>query len=620
VFCLRISAMGGASSWLAMLSIAGFFVSVWLASRFSKLLRVSSIVLEVAVGLVLGPSVLKLIPGELSQSNAFHTIQCEASSETQLKYAQKGPDYCDLGAYVEAGKYHDFLSDDETLYESIMAMEAGPMCGGGSGASGASSGGSTGARLLASKSNAGEVHNEDYETCLTEACALDRSIAAATFPDIFSLAGHIGVAMMIFESGMHFDFEQAKKVGPWASAVAVLGTFLPILGGTALSMAFGFPLMEGLAAGVSLAPTSVGIALKLLHEANALGLYFGQAVMTGAFVDDVLSLIIFNVLFSVGPCMSFATFIPTICGIVFMIAAIIFATKGFPSLIKLMLSNIPETKPDAKVTRHDEVMFMLMFATLVAYAHITYMCGTHLWGCFIAGMSFASETRSHHIWVKQVKRNTVWFLRMFFACTLAWSIPVDALFSLDAFLKGTLMGIGPCILTKVCCAPFMGDAKWVIGWAMVGRAEFAYFIAIMANSQKLMSDDLFAILVWALIYATVFAPLVFRKVLANYMSKLNNGKPEAVKRPALAHCVTGHLPDLLYAEHDQDSKLQQRVKELELALESKAVEIGELKTGRQLSVCPADAMSKGSDTPTSFAETREGSGTLPDLERAISEN
>merc|ERR1712072_1587706 len=131
-----------------------------------------------------------------------------------------------------------------------------------------------------------------------------------------------------------------------------------------------------------------------------------------------------------------------------------------------------------------------------------------------------------------------------------------------------------------------GDAKWVIGRAMVGRAEFAYFIAIMANSQKLMSDDLFAILVWALIYATVFAPLVFRKVLGNYMSKLNNGKPEAVKRPALAHSVTGHLPVLLCAEHDQDSKLQQRVKELELSLESKDAEIAQLKSGNPSSMGP----------------------------------
>merc|ERR1711976_397630 len=155
-----------------------------------------------------------------------------------------------------------------------------------------------------------------------------------------------------------------------------------------------------------------------------------------------------------------------------------------------------------------------------------------------------------------VKRLTCWFMRLFFACTLAWAIPVGDLFSLEAFWKGTVMGIGPCILTKVLCGPFMGDAKWVIGWAMVGRAEFAYFIAIMANSQKLMSDDLFAILVWALIYATVFAPLVFRKVLANYMSKLNNGK------------------------------LRQQVKELKLSLESKDAELAQLKSANSHAMGP----------------------------------
>merc|ERR1712139_254835 len=128
------------------------------------------------------------------------------------------------------------------------------------------------------------------------------------------------------------------------------------------------------------------------------------------------------------------------------------------------------------------------------------------------------------------KRTTVWWLRIFFGCTLAWSIPVDKLFSLDAFWKGTIMGIGPCIATKVLCGPFMGDARWVIGWAMVGRAEFAYFIAILAKSLKLMDEELFAILVWALIYATIFAPLIFRYVLTGYMAKLNPEMSEENKK------------------------------------------------------------------------------------------
>ena len=37
----------------------------------------------------------------------------------------------------------------------------------------------------------------------------------------------------------------------------------------------------------------------------------------------------------------------------------------------------------------------------------------------------------------------------------------------EPVLCGGLVGL------QVICAPFMGKARWVIGWAMVGRAEFA---------------------------------------------------------------------------------------------------------------------------------------------------
>lgn len=120
-------------------------------------------------------------------------------------------------------------------------------------------------------------------------------------------------------------------------------------------------------------------------------------------------------------------------------------------------------------------------------------------------------------------------IRVFFACTVAFSIPVSQLLSLDAFLKGSLMGIGPCILTKVLCAPFMGDAKFVIGWAMVGRAEFAYLIAQMAAAGNMIDEETFSICIWALLYATIFAPFIFRTVLNRYVKRqgLQEGAQEA---------------------------------------------------------------------------------------------
>merc|ERR1712060_1042626 len=76
---------------------------------------------------------------------------------------------------------------------------------------------------------------------------------------------------------------------------------------------------------------------------------------------------------------------------------------------------------------------------------------------------------------------------------------------------------GPCIATKVFCAVFMGKSRWVIGWAMVGRAEFAYLIAQMGLAGGMMDQKLFSIVIWALLWATVFAPLVFTRVLKQFI-------------------------------------------------------------------------------------------------------
>jgi len=185
----------------------------------------------------------------------------------------------------------------------------------------------------------------------------------------------------------------------------------------------------------------------------------------------------------------------------------------------------PDPDDPPKISEKDQALFIIMMAMLIVYALVTFICGTHLWGCFIAGMSYAcldeEPGHAHHVWVKQTKRITSWMIRIFFSCTVAFSIPVTELINPKAFLFGSIMGIGPCILTKVSCALFMGPPKFVIGWAMVGRAEFAYLIAQMGKAGGMIDDELFAILIWALLWATIFAPLIFRLVLTRYIAEHN---------------------------------------------------------------------------------------------------
>jgi Kef-type K+ transport system membrane component KefB len=369
----------------------------------------------------------------------------------------------------------------------------------------------------------GKTNFPNYTACIEASCKYDVSHECQLTPDIFTFVGHTGVALMIFESGMHFDFEKAKQVGGWACFIAVFGTFLPLITGTALTILL-IPdtkwNTDGLSAGTSLAPTSVGIALKLLHEAKQLQKTHGQIIITAAFVDDILSLVLFNVLFSMADGeLGLMTFLPAVIGVILMCLVILFAATYADVVIEKGLEYFThDPKAPGKMSVADEVLFFWMMMILLVFGTVFFYTGTHLWGCFMAGMCLAKLHSAHEVWVKQTKRVTVWMIRIFFSCTVAFSIPVSELVSIEAFWKGALMGIGPCILTKVSCAFFMGPQSCVIGWAMVGRAEFAYLIAQMAAASNMMTQKTFAVVIWSLLWATVWAPLVFRWVLKRFVA------------------------------------------------------------------------------------------------------
>jgi len=559
--------MGGSSSFIAILSIAAFLACAWLATRISRMMGVSSIVLEITTGVVLGPSVVGVVAPEYAECTYKRHMDCTPPADLSELIATGAPLGETFGMIAESGLCHreDYIHHDDghatgddhgahgvddhgaaTGHDEVTNASSatghatttapptnadshgnrthidshapGTQVGGHEPTTGTQSGNGDGQgrRLSGGGSYA------TYEECLVKSCEAELSHECQLTPDFFTLIGHAGVALMIFESGMHFDFERAGQVGPKACVVAVVGTILPLVSGSLLTVIFGRPFMpDGVSVGTALAPTSVGIALRLLGEAQVLQEDFGQAIITAAFVDDILSLILFNILFSMtGEFDVMATVVNPIIGIVLMGIAMVAAVKFWPNFINnVLLPRVPEFE-DAKVSRKDEALFLLMMCVLITYATITYFLGTHLWGCFMAGMSFAclsNDHHAHHVWVKQTKRATSWMIRIFFAATVAFSIPVGKLLSFDAFWKGSLMGIGPCILSKVLCAPFMGHAKFVIGWAMVGRAEFAYLIAQMAAAAGMVDQATFSIVIWALLYATVFAPFLFRKVLNNYV-------------------------------------------------------------------------------------------------------
>lgn len=83
---------------------------------------------------------------------------------------------------------------------------------------------------------------------------------------------------------------------------------------------------------------------------------------------------------------------------------------------------------------------------------------------------------------------------------------------------------------------------------MVGRAEFAYLIAEMARSKGIMNKEVFSIVIWALLWATIVAPFAFRKVLNTYAAQNSETRRDIVKGESSA-CDVIKIDEGKMAQH-----------------------------------------------------------------------
>lgn len=143
--------------------------------------------------------------------------------------------------------------------------------------------------------------------------------------EAFELVGLMGLLLLVVGGGLHTNLGAVGVVGWRAFGVGLSGTALPVLTGWGFFTLLGFDSTTGyaegltttiillstfspsyssrvgvhqltlshhhsdrLAAGIALAPSSIGIALKLLQQAGEESSQLGSLITTAAMLDDVL--------------------------------------------------------------------------------------------------------------------------------------------------------------------------------------------------------------------------------------------------------------------------------------------------------------------------------------------
>lgn len=376
-------------------------------------------------------------------------------------------------------------------------------------------GGQIAARLLKMPSLVGEIF---------VGILLGPNLAAyVPHPISFVMLGEIGLILLVIEAGIDIDLTTLKLIGSRGLVIAIIGSILPIALALVIALAIGTNMTGAIAAGACFGPTSLGIAMNILRQGKIVNTPVGQLIVSAAVIDDMIALIILSQLGALAGDANVASIvIPIVSALGFLIGGGIIAVVYLPPFLdKYFFARI-------KKENHGSAGLGLMFLILFALMPATYYAkASFLMGAFLSGLVFCRNHDVHVRFVSQFKRLLQWLMRIFFAASIGFQVPIKD------FGSGIVIGYGllfTLALTGKLAVGFLvpnfnNSLKFkglhmrdclITGFSMAAEGEFAFVIAVFAKDMELISADLYASIVLAVLISTIIPPFCLRATISHY--------------------------------------------------------------------------------------------------------
>jgi Kef-type K+ transport system membrane component KefB len=251
-------------------------------------------------------------------------------------------------------------------------------------------------------------------------------------PISFVTLGEMGLILLLLEAGVNVDLTTLRLVGVRGLIVAIIGSMMPISIGFGISRALGVDLSGSIAAGACFGPTSAGIAMSTLKRACMLESAVGQLVICAAVIDDMIALVVLSQLNAlVGYTSTASIVIPIASALAFLVFGGTIAVRVMPSLLDRYYFAYFDLE------NHGASGVALMFLFLIGMMPATYYArASYLMGAFLSGLSFCGREDVRIRYASQFKRLLQWLMRMFFAASIGFQVPIGD------FGNGRVVGIG----------------------------------------------------------------------------------------------------------------------------------------------------------------------------------
>ncbi|MCC6573901.1 MAG: cation:proton antiporter [Planctomycetes bacterium] len=356
-------------------------------------------------------------------------------------------------------------------------------------------------------------------------------------PDLAAQLAEIGVILLMFGVGLHFQLKDLWKVKGIAITGALVQSSVATLLCTLLALMWGWKLEAGLVLGLAVSVASTVVLLRVLQDANLVETPAGRAAVGWLIVEDILTVLVLvmlplvaDAMHSQGDTMKIVEGFGLATLKLIALGVVVFLVGG--KVVSWLLSGVARMR-----SRELFTLTVLALALGLAWLSATVFGASMALGAFLAGM-IVGQSDVHHQAAADAHPMRDAFAVLFFVSV---GMLFDPYFVLGrpelvaAVLGVILLGkpLAALSIVLVLRKPLRTALVAGLGLAQIG--EFSFILGELGFSLGMVPQEARSVLVAAALISIAINPILFRNLprIENWIRRnpklwamLNPGKIE----------------------------------------------------------------------------------------------
>lgn len=327
----------------------------------------------------------------------------------------------------------------------------------------------------------------------------------------------LGVMLLMFGVGMHFDVKELLAVRRVALPGAIGQSAIATILGAGVAIAFGWPVASGLVLGMAMAVASTVVLVRVLTDNRALDTDAGHVAVGWLIVEDVLTVIVLVLIPALGTAVNGPDAGAPQQSLWIALPIALLKLGAFVAILMILGARfIPWVMVRVARLRSRELFTLTVLVMAISIAAGAYQLfgASMALGAFLAGMVVARSPVAHQAAADAIPMRDA-FAVLFFAAVGMLFDPKFLIEQPVLMLAGLAIVLIGKPLAALAIVSIIGHSARValtcaIALAQVG--EFSFILSELAKQHKLLGDDGHNLLVACSIVSITLNPILFRQI------------------------------------------------------------------------------------------------------------